>query len=460
MLCPFLAMLLWFQYRYEAMIPSPCRLSSAGFGVLVLVCFLLRNPMGSHSRFKQFVDYAQLMDVIIRAMPVIGSSSSIQYGSLSIFALNIQIVTSQIAVPCVAPLGPLARQLLIAYGQPGLLVLLWLLLFALLECRCRGRQLQLSKRSFYYAFWQILLLSYSSLNVSGFTLLNCRSVGPHRVLSKDDSVMCSGPGYSTAVVVCVTLSVAVALVLPAFMVYAHHQFRLRVRSIKSVKLLTALEPEPEGAGVAVVNNAVVFTGTIGNEPIATSNKVHPDPLPSPTACYSPMTPVPTDNCPGHPGDAERESSGVVAAATATLESELVTQYLTAGAPLRAEPICDLQSYISPSRTYSPTNSPSSAACHENFDEGAVAGDEYGDDDVGDQQASPVARDAPPEASVSNFLQDPNTGLCFTSKVIATDTGTEGCGKHVTKSTRFAETPDDSKKRGSVTREWQKQVAMC
>jgi hypothetical protein len=189
--------------------------------VLVLTFLLTNKYDNTRSHFKQFIDFVQLMDILYRSLPSTAVLSMEQMGVFSLVSMNARAMLKTMDLPCLAPMEPLTKFLVVTYGQPVLLFGMWFV--ALVGCRCWSckRQRPFPKRQFYHSFWQLVLLCFSTLNYTGFSLLSCRSVGSARVLVSDDAVVCTGSGYAVAAAIGLSISVMISAVVPAVIFIAH-----------------------------------------------------------------------------------------------------------------------------------------------------------------------------------------------------------------------------------------------
>jgi hypothetical protein len=230
-----------------------------------VLTFLLTNKYeNTRSHFKQFIDFVQLMDILYRSLPSTAMLSMEQMGVFSLLSMNARAMLKSVSLPCLAPMEPLTKFLVVTYGQPVLLFGLWTM--ALIGTRfwsCQ-RQRQFPKRQFYHSFWQLVLLCFSTLNYTGFSLLNCRSIGSARVLVSDDAVLCEGSGYTVSAAIGLSISLVISVVVPAVIFVAHkrrghvpsQQNLIRILSAVSLRSgASKLDFDDSGGTVATTGHA-------------------------------------------------------------------------------------------------------------------------------------------------------------------------------------------------------------
>ena len=149
-----------------------------------------------------------------------------QAGIVGLLSLQWTSFSKNIVLPCLAPATPLQKYLLSAYSLPVLLGLAWCVCYGVAYTRAYSRHMDLDTTQFHHALWQIILLCYTSVNAGGLGLVYCMSVGSARLLVADESVECSGSGYTMATIVGMMVSGIVSIVLPCFIVWCHASRKL------------------------------------------------------------------------------------------------------------------------------------------------------------------------------------------------------------------------------------------
>jgi hypothetical protein len=140
---------------------------------------------------------------------------------LGLLSFNTASLSKSYRFPCIVPVQGLEKYVLVSYALPLALAVFLGLGFCLSYWRHRRRGQHFDSSQFYHALWQFVLLCFSSLNVAGMNLVNCKVVGPWKVLESDDSVECSGKRYAVAAVVGVVISVVVSVIMPIYIVWSH-----------------------------------------------------------------------------------------------------------------------------------------------------------------------------------------------------------------------------------------------
>lgn len=73
------------------------------------------------SRFKQYIDYNQILDCIVSANSNSGNYVMQKAGLLGMLALNFGSITKTLSFPCVAPFDGLSKHLVRSYMFPVIL---------------------------------------------------------------------------------------------------------------------------------------------------------------------------------------------------------------------------------------------------------------------------------------------------------------------------------------------------
>lgn len=74
--------------------------------------------------------------------------------------------------------------------------------------------------------WQIILLCYTTVTVTGFNLIKCKAVAHWDVLVVDESVECIGSYYTVVSMFGVVASIVAAALLPMYIIFAHKRQHL------------------------------------------------------------------------------------------------------------------------------------------------------------------------------------------------------------------------------------------
>ncbi len=129
--------------------------------MLVILVLLTNSADNTRSHFKQFVDFVQLMHILMKSAGHLPSLGQKQMGLLSIVAVSGLDVLHSLThgLPCIGPVHALNKFLLVAYGQPFLLFSVWFLITiaVALVYRFKHRESLFPKQQFYTAAWQVRL---------------------------------------------------------------------------------------------------------------------------------------------------------------------------------------------------------------------------------------------------------------------------------------------------------------
>lgn len=149
-----------------------------------------------------------------------------QLGLIGLFSFDYTSFTGKYTVPCLAPVLGLGKYLVESYAMPAALCISLLLCFCVDYLRHKRLGKRFDPSQYYQALWQTILLTYTSVNVSGLSLVLCKQVGPWSLMQMNDSVQCSGKGYFFALVVGCLLAGIISIVLPVFIIWSHKRRRL------------------------------------------------------------------------------------------------------------------------------------------------------------------------------------------------------------------------------------------
>jgi hypothetical protein len=235
---------------------------AVSIGIVVTV-MLLNNYANIQSRLKQYVDYCQLFSLVT----VSSAARPVYYvqkiGVLGLISINVSSLSKSMTFPCLFPVRGLRKHLVEAYAlQFGLVSVLSLWFITTYAVR-KLRKQEFDSTQFYHALWQVILLCYSSVVQAGLELLNCKHVGPWKLLVTDDAVECSGPAYVTATLIGVFIAAVIAVFLPLYIFYSHFRLRLTVWHVGKVVPLP-LSTQPSVITKSARNSVV----SIGSDKVA------------------------------------------------------------------------------------------------------------------------------------------------------------------------------------------------
>lgn len=186
-----------------------------------MLLFLHNDYNDIQSRFKQYIDYNQLFELVINSRGSHPSYYIQKVGLLGLVTFNFSTLSSQYTLPCLAPLRGLQKYIVESYAMAILLSsgLFCCLVYTFIKRKLRGEDFD--SHQFYQTLWQIILLCYTTTNVSSLSLIKCTSVGPYSVLAADDSILCTGSGYYVVLVIALFFSGLASIVLPLYIIWSH-----------------------------------------------------------------------------------------------------------------------------------------------------------------------------------------------------------------------------------------------
>ena len=118
-----------------------------------MLAMLTYKPDNLGSQFKQFIDFVQLMHILLKSAPHLTAMGKRQLGLVSFASIStIDLMRSAFrGLPCIGPVSGLSKFLMVSYGQPAAMFAVWAIVTSCVAVLYRRQRKKFPKRPFYAA---------------------------------------------------------------------------------------------------------------------------------------------------------------------------------------------------------------------------------------------------------------------------------------------------------------------